>query len=183
MLEQNRRPIIAVFADRGRAESAIDDLWHARFRHDQIGIATPGHGVTEATTPIGRAEDKAAQGASTGAITGGAVGAVVGAAAVATIPGIGPILAGGTLAGILASVAGGAAAGAAVGTYLGPFVAMGLSDEEARRYGRELHAGRTILTVDPDGREEEALQILRDHGPTDLRSEEWAESTPAGHHA
>src|SRR5437870_5239511 len=109
MVKNNRSPIVAVFEDRGRAESAIDGLWHAGFRHDQIGLAAPGEELAEATTSIGRAEDKAATGASAGAVTGGAVGALLGAAAIAAVPGIGPVLAGGTLAGILASVAGGAA--------------------------------------------------------------------------
>jgi hypothetical protein len=170
MAKNNRCPVVAVFEDRGRAESAIDELWHAGFRHEQIGLAAPGQELAEATTPVGRAEERAATGASAGAVTGGAVGALIGAAAIAAVPGIGQVLAGGTLAGIMASVAGGAAAGAAVGTYLGPFVAMGFSEDRARRYARELQAGRTLVSVNAEGREEEAIAILRDHGPTDLRT-------------
>jgi hypothetical protein len=169
MPENYRCPIMAVFPDRGRAESAIDELWHAGFRHDQIGLAAPGHGLSEATTVVGRVEDRAASGATAGAVTGGAVGALIGAAVIAAVPGIGPVLAGGALAGVLAGVAGGAAAGAAVGTYLGPFVAMGFSEEDSRRYERELRAGRTLVTVQPDGRAEAAEAILREHGPSDLR--------------
>ena len=60
MAENKRCPIVAVFEDRGRAESAIDELWHAGFRHDQIGLAAPGQELAEATTPVGRAEDRAA---------------------------------------------------------------------------------------------------------------------------
>ena len=52
-----RSLVAAVFDNRGKAESAIDNLWHAGFRHDQIGILTPGRGVTEATTATEKTEE------------------------------------------------------------------------------------------------------------------------------
>src|SRR5712691_5867092 len=102
--------VVAVFDDRAQAESAIDDLWHTGFRHDQIGIASPGGRLTEAQTPTGAREDKAATGAATGAVTGGALGVLAGTLAMVLLPGVGAVLTGGLLAGII----GGAAAGAAV---------------------------------------------------------------------
>jgi hypothetical protein len=161
-------PVVGVFPDRGRAESAIDELWHAGFHKDQIGIVIPGHGVHEATTATESLEEKAAGGATTGAITGGAIGAVLGAVVIAVAPGIGPVIAGGMLAGIAASVVGGAAAGAAVGTFLGPFIALGISEEDARRYQGELAAGRTVLVVQPRERAREAITILSEHGPLEV---------------
>src|SRR4051812_22216014 len=96
--------VVAVFPTRGQAEGAIDELWHAGFRHDQVGVITPG-GVQEATTHTDGAEATAAGGAATGAVAGGAIGAIIGAAAVGAIPGIGPILAGGLLAGVATGAA------------------------------------------------------------------------------
>jgi hypothetical protein len=159
MVEQ-QPPIIAIFDDRGKAQGAIDDLWHAGFRHDQIGILTPGQGVRVAETITGKEEKDAATGTAVGAVAGGTLGALVGAVAVGAIPGIGPILAGGILTGVVT----GAAAGAALGAFLGPFVAMGMSEEDARRYAGELRAGRTIIVVHPEDREDEAILRLREHG-------------------
>src|SRR5262245_1282994 len=157
-------PLVAVFEERGPAMAAIDELEHAGFRRDQIGLATPGGPVHEAITPTHCREEKAADGAAAGAVTGGVAGALGGALAAALIPGVGPILAGGFLAGILAGTVGGAAAGATLGSWIGPFVAMGVSEDDVHRYGRELQAGRTIVIVKPEDRRDQAERILHDHG-------------------
>jgi hypothetical protein len=159
-----RTPVVAVFEQRGQAISAIDELEHAGFIKDQIGVATPGGPLHEANTPTSRREENAAEGAAKGAITGGVAGAVSGALAAALIPGVGPILAGGFLAGILAGTVGGAAAGAALGGWFGPFVAMGVPQQDAERYRRELQEGRTLVVVKAGDRGEEAERILHDHG-------------------
>src|SRR5260370_42067547 len=70
--------VTAVFDNRGQAESAIDNLWHAGFRHDQVGILMPGGQGTEATTATEETEENAATGAVTGAAAGGTIGAVAG---------------------------------------------------------------------------------------------------------
>jgi hypothetical protein len=152
--------VAAVFGNRGKAESAIDNLWHAGFRHDQIGILMPGGQLAPATTATEKTEENAAGGAVTGAAAGGAIGAVIGALVAAIIPGVGPVLAGGILAGLVF----GGAAGAAVGSYLGPFVALGFSEDEARRYHDELKAGRTVVIVRAEDRAADAVTILRSHG-------------------
>jgi len=69
--------VTAIFADRGKAESAIDNLWHAGFRHDQIGILMPGGRVAEATTSTEKNEETAAQGAVAGAAAGSYAGPFV----------------------------------------------------------------------------------------------------------
>jgi hypothetical protein len=152
--------VVTVFDTRGQAEAAIDELHHARFAHEQIGIVSPGGRVADARTPTERVEDKAANGAVSGAITGGAVGAVAGALAVGLIPGIGPAVAGGILTGIIL----GGATGAAAGSYLGPFIALGLSEDELRHVQCELKAGRTIVAVKAEERVAEATTILHSHG-------------------
>lgn len=58
-----RSTVVAVFETRAQAEAAIDDLWHAGFAHDQIGLAGPGESVNEAHTVTGKVEKEAADGA------------------------------------------------------------------------------------------------------------------------
>jgi hypothetical protein len=157
MTTTERGIVVGVFPNRGWAERAIDELHHAGFALEQIGVVMPGGRVAEAHTGTEVLEDNAGRGAVTGAVTGGAVGAVAGALATGLIPGIGPILAGGLLVGIL----GGAAAGAALGTFAGPFIALGLSEDEARHYEREFQAGRSIIVVRAGDRDGLARDILR----------------------
>lgn len=102
-----------------------------------------------------RREDEA-----TGAVTGGIVGGVVGVAAGLLLPFIGPAIAGGALIAAL----GGAALGAVAGGFLGTFVSMGVPEEQAHQYEQEFKAGRTIVTVKTEDRQQEVLNILSQNG-------------------
>jgi hypothetical protein len=164
--------LVAVFDTRGQAESAIDELWHAGFPHEQIGIAMPGGRVTEATTATERSEETAAEGAVAGSVVGGALGAIVGGLVAGLVPGIGPVVAGGILTGVVL----GGAAGAAAGSYGGPFLALGLSDEEGKQVGQHLAAGRTVVVVRAGDRSDEAFQVLRSHGGRIGREPELVQS-------
>jgi outer membrane lipoprotein SlyB len=158
--------IVAVFSTRGRAESAIHQLWHAGFSKHQIGILIPGEGIRQAETQTEAVEDRGAAGAVTGAIAGGMLGAVVGSLALVLVPGIGPVLTGGGLMTILA----GSAAGAAAGSFAGPFLAMGLSHEDVKRYQADLRSGRTVVVVQPHDQGLRAEMILRSNEPVDLHA-------------
>jgi hypothetical protein len=161
MTPEKPQTVITVYSRRGKAEAAVDELWHAGFRKDQIGFLFPGKGWRQATTGTEELEEDAAEGAVLGSITGGTLGGALGAAATAAIPGVGPVIAGGLLTGVL----GGAAAGAALGAFAGPFVALGLPEDEARLYESDFRAGRTIVVVQTEDRRDQALVILRSHGP------------------
>jgi hypothetical protein len=91
---------------------------------------------------------KAAEGAGVGGALGGAIGAtIVGIAAASStvvIPGIGLALAG-PLAGALAGGAAGAAAGGLVGTLVG----MGIPEEQAKVYEKDIKHGSIVLGVKP----------------------------------
>ncbi len=102
-----------------------------------------------------RREDEA-----TGAVTGGIVGGVVGVAAGLLLPFIGPAIAGGALIAAL----GGAALGAVAGGFFGTFVSMGVPEEDAHQYEQEFRAGRTIVTVKTEDRQQDALNILSNNG-------------------
>lgn len=160
MSDNGQHPVIAIFANRGQAEAAIDELWHEGFAKEQVGVAAPGERLREATTATETMEENAAEGAAKGAAAGSAAGALAGAAAAATIPGFGAVIAGGLLAGIGI----GAAAGAALGGFAGPFVAMGISRDKAIDYEKELRTGRTVVVVKARDREDDALKVLRSHG-------------------
>lgn len=97
---------------------------------------------------------------ATGAVTGGIVGGVIGVVAGLLLPFIGPAVAGGALIAAL----GGAALGAVAGGFMGAFVRMGVPEEQARQYEQEFKAGRTIVTVRTDDRQQDALNILSNNG-------------------
>ncbi len=158
--------VVAVYRTRGQAEAAIDQLWHAGFSKDHVGVMIPGEGIHQATTDTEHTEETGAQGAMAGAVTGGALGTVAGALAMVLIPGLGPILTGGALMGVIA----GAAAGAAAGSFAGPFLAMGFSEEDVHRYQTDLRSGRTVVVVQVDGNQDRAIMILRSHDPVDLHT-------------
>lgn len=92
---------------------------------------------------------------ATGALTGGVVGGVLGAAVALLIPVLGPAFAGGILLTVFS-----AALGAVTGGFLGAFIAMGVPEEQAHRYEQEFRAGRTIITVKTEDRQQDALDIL-----------------------
>jgi hypothetical protein len=167
MKAEDKGVILGVFFDRGTAEKAIDELHHAGFSDRDIGLLTPGGEVVEAQTATTVQEGNAAEGAVAGALAGGTVGAVTGALASFLIPGLGMAVTGGLLTVILASTA----AGAAGGSLIGPFIALGLSEEEARYYERQFSAGRTILVIKTHDREDEARRVLRRHGADGLAPE------------
>lgn len=92
---------------------------------------------------------------ATGAFTGGIVGGVLGAAVALLIPVLGPAFAGGILVTVFS-----AALGAVTGGFLGVFAALGVPEEQAQHYEQEFKAGRTIITVKTEERQQDALDIL-----------------------
>jgi len=161
LMAMTERPtIVGVFENHTQAEQAINELQQAGFRDDQIGFAVRGGDEGIATV---EKKTEAGPSAAAGAVTGGVLGGVLGAAAALLIPGFGPAIAGG----ILVAILGGAAIGAAAGGIIGALVGMGVPEEEALYYEDEFRAGRTIVTVNADGRQQEAREILHHHGAYD----------------
>lgn len=158
MSHSNDTHIIAAFASRADAEAAINDLRHADFRDDQIGLLARSD-LNRAQVDVDGSES-VGEGIAAGAVTGGALGAAAGLAVLAgLIPGIGPAIAGGMLASVVSSATLGAAAGGVIGGLIG----MGLSEDDARYYEGEVKMGRTIVTVRPEGHALEARDILFRH--------------------
>jgi uncharacterized protein (TIGR02271 family) len=158
-----RQSVVGVFHDRAQAEEAVEALHEAGFRDDQIGFAARDSEAPAGSQTIGEGTE-AGEGAAKGLVGGGIIGGVLGALATGLIPGIGPVIAGGLLAGILGGAAVGAAAGGLFGALVGSF---GVPEEEARYYDEEFRSGRTIVTVNAQGRRAEAESILREYGAYD----------------
>jgi len=164
-LAQQRSTVVGVFEDRAHADKAVADLMKAGFRKDQIGVAMR-HDETEGAV-VGAEEhgSHVGSGAVTGVLTGLGLGALAGLGVLAgVIPVIGPAIAAGTLGVILTN----AAAGAGIAGLVGALVGAGIPEEEAKYYHSEFEAGRTIVTVNADGRYDEATTILRRHGAYDM---------------
>jgi hypothetical protein len=152
------RTVVGVFTDREQAAEAVAELRGAGFGPDQIGVAVRHEEELESESP--RTETKAAEGGVTGVLTGGALGALLGVAAAGLIAGIGPVLG----LGILAAIGGGVAAGAVAGGLIGTLIGLGIPEEEAHFYQKEVEGGRTLVTVKANERYDEAVEILRGHG-------------------
>jgi hypothetical protein len=151
-------PVVGVFEDHAAAERAVEALRRAGFGQEQIGVVVR-HGDAQAAPRV-EADTEPETGAAVGAVTGGVLGSLLGVAVALTLPGVGAAMAAGILAGIL----GGATLGITGGGLVGALIGLGLSEEEARHYEREFHAGRTLVTVQADGRHADAAAILSQCG-------------------
>jgi outer membrane lipoprotein SlyB len=155
--------VVGVFENRLDAERAVEELHRAGYDESHIGFAAPDdeaspEGVTETDV-----DSKTGEKAGAGVLGGGVLGGILGAAVTGLIPGIGPVIA----VGALTAVLGGAAAGGVAGALAG----MGVADEEAEIYEAEFKAGRTIVTVQPDGdAHPQEREILERHGAYDAHN-------------
>jgi hypothetical protein len=157
--------IVGLFEDRNAAEDAVDALEEVGFDERSVGFAIRGSDAVQGGMITDATGTKDGQGAVTGLVAGGITGGILGAAAALLIPGIGPIIAGG----VLTTALGGAAAGAATGGILGAMAGLGVSEEEAIFYEKELKAGKALVTVRPGPRDQLAYEILSRFGGHDIK--------------
>ena len=148
---------VGVFQDATQARNAIDELISAGYSENEMGFL--------ARASATGSEDDTLSSATTGAAEGGIIGGVLGAAAALLIPGFGPAIAGG----ILLATFGAAGMGALAGSLIGTLVSMGVPEEEAHHYQRELENGRTIVTVKATSGYDDALAIMRKNGAIDAK--------------
>jgi hypothetical protein len=169
MIPQQRSTIVGVFDDRQQADRAVDELRRAGFRDDQIGVAWRHAAGEYDVEGSGEATDetRAGTGAAAGVLAGLGLGAVAGIGVLSgVIPVVGPAIAGGTLGVILSN----AAAGAGIGGLVGALVGAGVPEGEAQYYQGEFEAGGMIVTVQAEGRADDARAILRRYGAVDSSS-------------
>jgi len=170
---KDRSTVVGVFHDRADADRAVDELRKAGFRNDQIGVVAKRDETHDVATDADEGSH-AGSGALAGMVAGAGIGGLVGLGIIAgVIPVLGPIIAGGTLATILANAAGGAALAGVAGALIG----AGVPEHEAELYQSEFEAGRTLVTVQCEGRANEVMQILRRHHSYDLQTSAANRST------
>jgi len=174
MQQTQRSTVVGVFQDRQQAQRAVDELRRAGFREDQIGVAASS---SEATGVMqDDSGSKAAEGAAIGAATGAGVGLLWGLGVAAQMfPPLG-VVAGGTLVALLAS----AGTGAGVSAIIGALVGLGIPEDEAGYYEQEVKSGRTLVTVNADGRSDEAWNILMRWGAYNRSTAAAAHTGPTG---
>jgi heat induced stress protein YflT len=150
------RSMVGLFATREAAEAAIVDLIEAGFDASRIGILLQDRGQTaEVAEEYGT---RSGETAVAGGIVGGTAGALMAATGALVIPGLGPFIAGGIVATVL---------GAGSGALIGGLIGLGIPADEAEYYQAQVGLGRALVTVDPQGREDEARDILLRHGAED----------------
>jgi hypothetical protein len=160
------RSIAGLFPDRTSAEQAIVDLKNAGFDPSKIGIVMRDR--NEARDVAAAQGTHSTEGAVAGGIIGGSLGAILVAVGALAIPGIGPIISGG----VLATLVGGAA-----GWLVGGLAGLGIPEDEARYYEEQVGQGKALVTVDAQGRDDEARQILLSDGAENLQADASATTT------
>lgn len=143
---------VGVFRDPTQAHKAVEELRQAGYSDEEIGY------LARASAP--EPDESTSALITNTAVEGGLVGGLLGAVVALLIPGFGLAIAGG----VLAAAIGGAALGAAAGGLLGVLMGIGIPEEEARYYQKELAAGHTVITVKAESGYADALEILRRNG-------------------
>jgi len=162
---QQRSTVVGVFEDRLHADQAVAELKQAGFRDDQIGVAMRHTEELGSGAAADADDSQAGSGAITGVMAGLGLGTLAGLGVLAgIIPVIGPAIAAGTLGVILSN----AAAGAGIAGLVGALIGAGIPEHEAAYYQGEFEQGRTIVTVQANGRADEASTILRRRGAYDM---------------
>jgi len=163
---KDRTTVVGVFQDRSDADRAVDELRKAGFRNEQIGVVAKRDESYGDVVPAEEGSE-AGVGALAGMVAGAGIGGLVGLGIIAgVIPVLGPVIAGGTLAAILANAAGGAAIAGVAGALIG----AGVPEHETEYYQGQFESGRTLVTVQCEGRTDEAMSILRRHHSYDLET-------------
>ncbi len=156
------RPLVAIgiFTTATQAEVGVDVLMTAGFKSSGISVLLPEQHNTKMATEradvSGAAQSQGTKSATVttiGATAGGALFgslAVLAGAGALAIPGIGLLIAAGPLVAGLA----GLGVGGALGGLGGALVAMGLQEDEAKRYVSHVGGGKTLVVVHCDTRQE-----------------------------
>ena len=161
--------VYGIYRDRAHAEVAVDRLFAAGFRGEDISALLADN--------VGNKDfaheknTKAPEGTTTGAVTGGAIGGTLGLLAgigALAIPGLGPFIAAGPIMGALAGVG----AGGAVGGLIGALVGMGIPEYEAKRYEGRVKKGEALVSVHCDNSDwvKRAKDLLKETGAEDISS-------------
>ena len=140
MASNGRAPVIAVFAHEAHAERGLEDLRRAGFPEESVGYARLR---VERLDGLAVGDDHRADAGR-------------------------PASASADAGGSLATSLGGDALSAAAGGLPGALTRAGVPEAQARYYDAHFQAGRTVVTVHADGRDDEAADVLRRAGAYDV---------------
>jgi uncharacterized membrane protein len=141
--------ILGIFDDPADARRAVETLRDGPLQLRDVSIVSR---AAESSAVSSSADDvSAGQGAAIGAVWGGLVGLTA-----LLIPGVGPFIAFGALGAALT----GAVTGAVVGGISAALIDFsGISEEDARGYEQQVHAGKTLVAVKAS--DEETIEVRR----------------------
>ncbi len=158
--------VIGVFNGRGPCEQAVRAMRDRGFRDNEISVVARGQGGQGGPAAAAGGDQEAGLDVSEGVTWGGALGGIAGLLAgvgALAVPGVGPVVAAGPLAATLG--------GAVTGGVAGGLLDLGIPENRGRFYEEELKKGRILAVVQADtDRIDEAAQILREHGATNVES-------------
>jgi len=130
---------VGIFSGYHEAENALNKLQYSGFAMNQVSIIAQDHGLNKTT----HVNDEAIAGAEAGVTVGGLTGLLVGMGVLA-IPGIGSIVLAGTTATAIASTLTGSAVGTLAGGLVGGLVGLGIPEENAQSYHKNLINGEYL---------------------------------------
>ncbi len=151
-----------IFSNADNAEMAYNNLRVRGYEEDEISLlmseATREHAFS-GVAPVETVGNTTAENIAIGSGVGGTLGAIAGAlltlGTTAVIPGLGIVVAGP----IIGALTGAGAAGA-TGALIGALTNIGVPEDYAKLYNREIEAGKIILLVNPKNVDE--VNYLRD---------------------
>lgn len=146
--------VIGVYDNGDDVIRAVEELKAQGYDQNDISIVAKDRDEVEAVNAETgtKTEEGLVAGAATGGLLGGAAGLLAGVGALA-IPGIGPILAAGPIAAAIT----GAAVGAGTGGLAGALIGMGIPEDEADQYERDIKEGKLIVLLDPNARKTDSF--------------------------
>jgi hypothetical protein len=162
----NYDTVVGVFTDPSLHQKAINALYDAGFRVEQVALVTKGTGASD-EIPSEAEATQATHGAGRGMAIGGIAGGLLSLGALA-IPGVGEVIA----AGWLASILGGAVTGAAFGGWIGSMAKLNVPEDVAHQYAKQLSEGCCLVMVlaEHGNREQVAERVLADAGAAHVQT-------------
>ena len=142
--------ITGVFMDDAHAREAVQALRKIGLNEEALGFVTRFKRLANKQDVV----EQTALGVAGGGLAGGILG-TLGALTALTLPGVGPILTGGILMGILG--------GAVAGGLASALVTLGIPEQEAAFYQRELAEGHPVVIVKSTHDDEQIMALLREH--------------------
>lgn len=180
----SKNSVFCIAASRNEADQIVGRLKSANISNAEISVLlADGKNVQESPHKAPASSPQvAAVGVGTGALVGGALGWIAGIGVLA-IPGVGPFLAAGQVMAVLS----GAALGAAAGGIAGGLIALGMPEDEAKRYESQVKTGKVLISVHTDNSRDltRARYIFKQTGAQNIcsASEAYARSAPAAFEA